>query len=85
MFSAMQELYDTDAGRLDKFIFDHLQPNQEFLRGVKGAISLICEFLRENCFKDAPPPRPRVLKVIKVGAGVLGWAGRGCSGAGGGG
>ncbi|KAL8180566.1 UNVERIFIED_CONTAM: hypothetical protein K2H54_027910, partial [Gekko kuhli] len=79
MFSATGELYDTDARRLDKFISDHLQPDQEFLSDVRRAIRIICEFLRENCFRDKPPPRPRVLKVVKGGSSGKGTALRGGS------
>ncbi|XP_060105128.1 2'-5'-oligoadenylate synthase 3-like [Heteronotia binoei] len=77
-FSAM-DLYDTNAGRLDKFIFDHLQPDQEFLDDVRWAINFICTFLRENCFKDSPAPRPRVLKVVKGGSSGKGTALKGGS------
>ncbi|KAL8180567.1 UNVERIFIED_CONTAM: hypothetical protein K2H54_027931 [Gekko kuhli] len=69
----MEALYKTDARRLDKFIFDHLQPDQAFLSRVSDAIRIICEFLRENCFRDASP-RPRVLKVVKGGSSGKGTA-----------
>ncbi|XP_054851831.1 2'-5'-oligoadenylate synthase 3 [Eublepharis macularius] len=77
--SSAMGLYETDAGKLDKFIFDHLQPNEEFLGQVRRAIDKICKFLRENCFKDAAPPRPRVLKVIKGGSSGKGTALKGGS------
>ncbi|XP_015280623.1 PREDICTED: 2'-5'-oligoadenylate synthase 1-like [Gekko japonicus] len=77
MFPAMEALYETDARRLDKFIFDHLQPDQEFLNRVSDAIRIICEFLRENCFRDAP--QSRVLKVVKGGSSGKGTALKGVS------
>ncbi|XP_077163390.1 2'-5'-oligoadenylate synthase 1-like [Paroedura picta] len=73
------DLYNTDAGRLDKFIFDHLQPDRVFLIDVGKAINLICNFLKENCFKDAAPPPPRVLKVVKGGSSGKGTALKGGS------
>ncbi|XP_015284841.1 PREDICTED: 2'-5'-oligoadenylate synthase 1-like [Gekko japonicus] len=73
------ELYATETRELDKFISGNLQPNEDFLGQVRRAINIICEFLRENCFKDAAPPRPRVLKVIKGGSSGKGTALRGGS------
>ncbi|XP_061458538.1 2'-5'-oligoadenylate synthase 1-like [Rhineura floridana] len=72
-------LYETEGRRLDKFIFDTLQPSEAFLGQVRSAIRVICEFLRENCFKDAPPPQIQVLKVIKGGSSKKGTALKGGS------
>ncbi|XP_039361376.1 2'-5'-oligoadenylate synthase 3-like [Mauremys reevesii] len=62
------DLYQTPAGKLDKFIFDALQPDSTFLRQAGQAIDTICEFLKTNCFADRPPPRIKVLKVVKGGS-----------------
>ncbi|XP_077163389.1 LOW QUALITY PROTEIN: 2'-5'-oligoadenylate synthase 1-like [Paroedura picta] len=62
------ELYKTETRKLDTFISENLQPNEDFLVQVRRAIHIICGFLQTNCFKDAAPPRPRVLKVIKGGS-----------------
>lgn len=64
------KLYDTEAQKLDKFIYDYLQPDSKFLDQLRMAVDLICQILRENCFRDDPPPRRRVLKVVKVSAGA---------------
>ncbi|XP_067406048.1 2'-5'-oligoadenylate synthase 3-like [Emydura macquarii macquarii] len=63
-----QDLYQTPARKLDKFIFDTLQPDGTFLRQAGQAIDTICEFLKRNCFVDCPPPRIKVLKVVKGGS-----------------
>ncbi|KAL8180568.1 UNVERIFIED_CONTAM: hypothetical protein K2H54_027963 [Gekko kuhli] len=75
----MEALYNADARRLDKLISDHLLPDEEFSRRVSRAIDTICEFLRENCFRDKPLPRARVLKVVKGGSSGKGTALRGGS------
>ncbi|XP_065274027.1 2'-5'-oligoadenylate synthase 3-like [Emys orbicularis] len=62
------DLYETPARKLDKFIFDALQPDSTFLRQAGQAIDTICEFLKRNCFADRPPPRIKVLKVVKGGS-----------------
>uniref|UniRef100_A0A8C3SYE9 2'-5' oligoadenylate synthase n=1 Tax=Chelydra serpentina TaxID=8475 RepID=A0A8C3SYE9_CHESE len=62
------DLYQTPARKLDKFIFDTLQPDSTFLRQAGQAIDTICEFLKTNCFADRPPPRIKVLKVVKGGS-----------------
>uniref|UniRef100_A0A8C0GZV2 2'-5' oligoadenylate synthase n=1 Tax=Chelonoidis abingdonii TaxID=106734 RepID=A0A8C0GZV2_CHEAB len=62
------DLYRTPAQKLDKFIFDVLQPDSTFLRQAGQAINTICEFLKKNCFADCPPPRIKVLKVVKGGS-----------------
>uniref|UniRef100_A0A8C3SZ86 2'-5'-oligoadenylate synthetase 1 domain-containing protein n=1 Tax=Chelydra serpentina TaxID=8475 RepID=A0A8C3SZ86_CHESE len=49
------DLYQTPARKLDKFIFDTLQPDSTFLRQAGQAIDTICEFLKTNCFADRPP------------------------------
>nr|XP_056715019.1 2'-5'-oligoadenylate synthase 3-like [Euleptes europaea] len=73
------ELYTTEARKLDTFISENLQPNEEFLGKARRAIDIFCEFLWENCFKDAAPPQPRVMKVIKGGSLGKGTAFRGGS------
>uniref|UniRef100_A0A8C4Y8D6 2'-5' oligoadenylate synthase n=1 Tax=Gopherus evgoodei TaxID=1825980 RepID=A0A8C4Y8D6_9SAUR len=62
------DLYQMPARKLDKFIFDALQPDSTFLRQAGQAIDTICEFLKKNCFADCPPPRIKVLKVVKGGS-----------------
>uniref|UniRef100_A0A452HX81 2'-5' oligoadenylate synthase n=1 Tax=Gopherus agassizii TaxID=38772 RepID=A0A452HX81_9SAUR len=62
------DLYQMPARKLDKFIFDALQPDSTFLRQAGQAIDMICEFLKKNCFADCPPPRIKVLKVVKGGS-----------------
>nr|XP_006116231.1 2'-5'-oligoadenylate synthase 3-like [Pelodiscus sinensis] len=62
------DLYQTPARKLDKFIFDNLQPDCTFLRQAGQAIDTICEFLKTNCFVDQPAPRTKVLKIIKGGS-----------------
>ncbi|KAM9118353.1 2'-5'-oligoadenylate synthase 3-like [Pangshura tecta] len=64
------ELYQTPAGKLDKFVSDALQPDSTFLRQAGQAIDTICEFLKTNCFADCPPPRIKVLKVVKQGGSL---------------
>ncbi|XP_010211822.1 PREDICTED: 2'-5'-oligoadenylate synthase 1 [Tinamus guttatus] len=59
------ELYNTPSWQLDKFIQEELQPDSAFLEQLSVAVHTICEFLRETCFTGMPPPRTRVLKVIK--------------------
>ncbi|XP_077164955.1 2'-5'-oligoadenylate synthase 3-like [Paroedura picta] len=76
-----KELYSTDAQQLDTFIVNDLQPDQKFLRDSSWAIDLICPFLKENCFKDAPPPQPQVAKVVKGGSSGKGTALKGGSSA----
>ena len=65
-------LSDTPAKSLDKFIEDHLLPNEEFGTQVKEAIDIICTFLKERCFRYAPH-RVRVSKVVKVSPELPGW------------
>uniref|UniRef100_A0A8C3SZU1 2'-5' oligoadenylate synthase n=1 Tax=Chelydra serpentina TaxID=8475 RepID=A0A8C3SZU1_CHESE len=64
------DLYQTPARKLDKFIFDTLQPDSTFLRQAGQAIDTICEFLKTNCFADRPPPRIKVLKGGSLGKGT---------------
>lgn len=68
--SFAMELYQTPAGNLDTFIAVNLQPNNQFLNQVRSAIHIICEFFRENCFRDTFPHGPRVIKVVKVSVWV---------------
>uniref|UniRef100_A0A8B9QFV7 Polymerase nucleotidyl transferase domain-containing protein n=1 Tax=Apteryx owenii TaxID=8824 RepID=A0A8B9QFV7_APTOW len=68
------ELYDTPSRQLDKFIYEVLQPDSIFLEQLRRAVHTICEFLRDNCFAGAPPPRTRVLKVVKGGSAGKGTA-----------
>ncbi|KAB0339465.1 hypothetical protein FD754_023886 [Muntiacus muntjak] len=71
-------LSDTPAKSLDKFIEDHLLPNEEFRTEVKEAIDIICTFLKERCFRCAPH-RVRVSKVVKGGSSGKGTTLRGRS------
>lgn len=66
------DLYHIPGGKLDKFIEDNLQPDGNFQFHVRKAVNIICEFLRENCFKDSTRPQARVLKVVKVSAVCVG-------------
>ncbi|KGL76474.1 2'-5'-oligoadenylate synthase 3, partial [Tinamus guttatus] len=68
------ELYNTPSWQLDKFIQEELQPDSAFLEQLSVAVHTICEFLRETCFTGMPPPRTRVLKVIKGGSAGKGTA-----------
>ena len=68
----MVELSDTPAESLDKFIEDHLLPDEEFRMQVKEAIDIICTFLKERCFRCAPH-RVRVSKVVKVSLELPSW------------
>uniref|UniRef100_A0A8C8VFD1 2'-5' oligoadenylate synthase n=1 Tax=Pelusios castaneus TaxID=367368 RepID=A0A8C8VFD1_9SAUR len=63
-----QDLYQTPARKLDKFVFDVLQPDSTFLRQAGQAIDTICEFLKTNCFADRPPPRIKVDRIVKGGS-----------------
>lgn len=65
-------LYETASSRLDRLIQDSLQPDAAFLGQVGRAVHEVCAFLREQCFAARPPPRPRVLKVVKVSAARAG-------------
>ncbi|OWK14276.1 hypothetical protein Celaphus_00000264, partial [Cervus elaphus hippelaphus] len=76
--SVVMELRDTPAKSLDKFIEDHLLPNEEFGTQVKEAIDIICTFLKERCFRYAPH-RVRVSKVVKGGSSGKGTTLRGRS------
>uniref|UniRef100_A0A8D0GSJ9 2'-5' oligoadenylate synthase n=1 Tax=Sphenodon punctatus TaxID=8508 RepID=A0A8D0GSJ9_SPHPU len=62
------DLYQTPIKKLDKFIMDNLQPDENFLKQARRAIDTIGDFLRHNCFRDSTPPPPRVLKVVKGGS-----------------
>nr|XP_034954384.1 2'-5'-oligoadenylate synthase 1-like isoform X1 [Zootoca vivipara] len=70
----MDRLYSCGPRELDNFIFQNLQPNREFNQQVCRAIDIICEFLKRTCFRDAPPPRPKVLKIVKGGSSGKGTA-----------
>ncbi|KYO34835.1 2'-5'-oligoadenylate synthase 3 isoform X1 [Alligator mississippiensis] len=72
-------LYETASSRLDRLIQDSLQPDAAFLGQVGRAVHEVCAFLREQCFAARPPPRPRVLKVVKGGSSGKGTALRGRS------
>ncbi|KAJ6656593.1 hypothetical protein lerEdw1_003480 [Lerista edwardsae] len=65
------DFYSIEARKLDKFIYDYLQPDEEFLQQVRHAIYCICTFLKENCFKDEQSwfwTNTRVLKIITGGS-----------------
>ncbi|TEA35937.1 hypothetical protein DBR06_SOUSAS810039 [Sousa chinensis] len=74
----MMELSDTPAKYLDKFIEDHLLPDENFYTQVNEAIHIICSFLKERCFQGAPDP-VRVSKVVKGGSSGKGTTLRGRS------
>nr|XP_028566472.1 2'-5'-oligoadenylate synthase 1A-like [Podarcis muralis] len=75
----MDPLYKCGPKELDTFIFQNLQPNEEFNEQVRKAINIICEFLKSTCFRDFTPPRPKVLKVVKGGSSGKGTALKGGS------
>ncbi|XP_052610901.1 2'-5'-oligoadenylate synthase 1A-like [Peromyscus californicus insignis] len=62
-----QGLSNIPARGLDKFIEDNLLPDTSFCDKVNAAIDIICEFLKERCFRDAAHP-VRVSKVVKGGS-----------------
>ncbi|XP_065745330.1 2'-5'-oligoadenylate synthase 1-like [Phocoena phocoena] len=74
----MMKLSDTPAKDLDKFIEDHLLPDEDFRAQVNEAIHIICSFLKERCFRGAPDP-VRVSKVVKGGSSGKGTTLRGRS------
>uniref|UniRef100_A0A8C0DUU0 Polymerase nucleotidyl transferase domain-containing protein n=1 Tax=Balaenoptera musculus TaxID=9771 RepID=A0A8C0DUU0_BALMU len=74
----MMELSDTPARSLDKFIEDHLLPDEDFRTQVNEAIHIICSFLKERCFQSASHP-VRVSKVVKGGSSGKGTTLRGRS------
>ncbi|XP_008845718.1 2'-5'-oligoadenylate synthase 1A [Nannospalax galili] len=63
----VQELRNTRARDLDKFIEDHLLPDTYFREEVKAAINTVCDFLKERCFLQTAHP-VRVSKVVKGGS-----------------
>ncbi|XP_032742430.1 2'-5'-oligoadenylate synthase 1A-like [Rattus rattus] len=60
-------LSSISASELDKFIEDYLLPNTSFGADVKLAINVVCDFLKERCFRGAAHP-VRVSKVVKGGS-----------------
>uniref|UniRef100_A0A8C0WEC4 2'-5' oligoadenylate synthase n=1 Tax=Castor canadensis TaxID=51338 RepID=A0A8C0WEC4_CASCN len=64
-------LFMTPSHLLDKFIKDFLQPNKDFLGQVRSAVNIICDFLKENCFRYSPT---KVQKVVKGGSAAKGTA-----------
>ncbi|XP_058387445.1 2'-5'-oligoadenylate synthase 1-like [Diceros bicornis minor] len=74
------DLRNTPARNLDKFIEDYLLPDTQFRRQVREAIDIICSFLKERCFRDAPHA-VRVSKVVKGGSSGKGTTLRGRSAA----
>ncbi|XP_059105146.1 2'-5'-oligoadenylate synthase 1A-like isoform X2 [Peromyscus eremicus] len=73
-----EKLSRTPARELDKFIEDNLLPDTRFRTEVKKAINIICDFLKERCFRDAAHP-VRVSKVVKGGSSGKGTALKGRS------
>ncbi|XP_067911586.1 2'-5'-oligoadenylate synthase 3-like [Heterodontus francisci] len=59
--SVNMALYQTPPRKLDKFIFDYLQPDQRFQQQVADTIDKICRFLKERCFSGN-----RSIKIIKA-------------------
>ncbi|XP_057620733.1 2'-5'-oligoadenylate synthase 2-like [Chionomys nivalis] len=64
-------LFVTPSHLLDTFIKDLLQPNEKFLEQIRKAVNIICEFLKNNCFKDSST---KVLKAVKGGSTAKGTA-----------
>ncbi|KAL6035450.1 hypothetical protein STEG23_005652 [Scotinomys teguina] len=73
-----QGLSNIPAWELDKFIKEHLQPDKTFSHDVKAVINIMCDFLKERCFRDAAHP-VRVSKVVKGGSSGKGTAIKGKS------
>ncbi|XP_078523384.1 2'-5'-oligoadenylate synthase 3-like [Lissotriton helveticus] len=71
--AAIPDLYQCLANDLDKYIYDHLQPNEAFLTQVKAAVDTICEFLKENVYRGHPS-KTKVLKIVKGGSSAKGTA-----------
>ncbi|KAJ1092592.1 hypothetical protein NDU88_005702 [Pleurodeles waltl] len=69
--AAIPDLYQCLANDLDKYIFDHLQPNVDILKQVKAAVDTICAFLKENLYRDHPS-KTKVLKIVKGGSSAEG-------------
>ncbi|XP_051017547.1 2'-5'-oligoadenylate synthase 2 [Acomys russatus] len=65
-------LFVTPSHFLDKFIKEFLQPNKDFLDQIKGAVDVICSFLKENCFRHLNTIK--VLKAVKGGSTAKGTA-----------
>uniref|UniRef100_H3BDE9 2'-5' oligoadenylate synthase n=1 Tax=Latimeria chalumnae TaxID=7897 RepID=H3BDE9_LATCH len=65
-------LYQTPAHCLDKYIYNYLQPTEEFHREVGEAIRRTCDFLRRNCFQSHSSIR--VTKIIQGGSAGKGTA-----------
>ncbi|KAJ6656542.1 hypothetical protein lerEdw1_003668 [Lerista edwardsae] len=81
-YGAAVDFYQVEGKKLDKFINDYLQPNEEFLEQVRHAIKHICDFLKENCFKDEQSwnrASTRVRKIVKGGSSGKGTALKGHS------
>ncbi|CAO2629259.1 2'-5'-oligoadenylate synthase 3 [Lemmus lemmus] len=64
-------LFITPSHLLDTFIKDFLQPNEKFLEQIRKAVHIICEFLKNNCFKDSST---KVQKTVKGGSTAKGTA-----------
>ncbi|XP_036027547.1 2'-5'-oligoadenylate synthase 1A-like [Onychomys torridus] len=73
-----QGLSSTPAMELDKFIEDNLLPDTRFRAEVNAAINIICDFLKERCFRGAAHP-VRVSRVVKGGSSGKGTALKGKS------
>ncbi|XP_059105741.1 2'-5'-oligoadenylate synthase 1A-like [Peromyscus eremicus] len=73
-----EKLSSTPARDLDKFIENNLLPNTRFRDEVKRAINIICDFLKERCFRGSAHP-VRVSKVVKGGSSGKGTALKGKS------
>uniref|UniRef100_V9KSH5 54 kDa 2'-5'-oligoadenylate synthase-like protein 2 n=1 Tax=Callorhinchus milii TaxID=7868 RepID=V9KSH5_CALMI len=64
------ELYNMFPRQLDKFIYNHLQPNTDFLDQMSIAINKICRFLHGYKFQNSV----KVIKTIKGGSSGKGTA-----------
>ncbi|KAJ1092600.1 hypothetical protein NDU88_005710 [Pleurodeles waltl] len=71
--AAIPDLYQCLANDLDKYIYDHLQPNVDFLKQVKAAVDTICTSLKEKLYRDHPS-KTKALKIVKGGSSAKGTA-----------
>ncbi|XP_043925682.1 2'-5'-oligoadenylate synthase 3-like [Protopterus annectens] len=61
------DLYSTSPKNIDTFIHDYLLPDSSFTNYVGQVIDTICNFLKENCFKNSQS-KIKVQKIIKGGS-----------------
>ncbi|XP_036305262.1 2'-5'-oligoadenylate synthase 1-like [Pipistrellus kuhlii] len=63
---SLETLETTPARDLDRFIERHLLPDTDFRTQIKGAIDIICSFLKERCFQGQG--QVQISKVVKAGS-----------------